>query len=423
MFEPGEETVDLKAKKKDPLPIGWFALFTPDDAMQHDRGLYIRRRGLLIGIGVLVLAAAWGMAQSPEFVEKIYAEGFGQSVGRGLAYVSSVVPTSVAEVFVVLAALWFFGIAARAAWHVGWRKRRAINAIACGGLHFGAFASITLALFYVLWGLNYARAPLIERQGWDEQNIAAVSRKAQQEELDALCVELVQATNDFYLLAMGSEDYGAPSAPTADIVIIDGAIDVAYTRVGEELKLHESFGVSRGRAKPVAASFVMDNLHIGGFYFPWTGEANFNRNQPWCVIPHVIAHEKAHQRCITSEDEANFFGFLACINADEAYTRYSGYLFAQRQLLNELAKFDESRVAELVAQRHPGVQRDVNDLRAYWQKLSTGVSGKIGDASSAVNNTYLDLNQVEGGIESYRMSANLIIVYARKSGGLVSRKQ
>ena len=418
MFQDGEETVNMKGggEKNQPLPIGWFALFTPSDAMPRDRGLYIKRRGLIILLGLVALAITWGCGQSAEFVENVYAAGFGQSIGRGLGAVTGVLPTSVAELLLFVVGAWFLVVTARAAWHVGWRRRRALNAIACGGLHFGAFASIALALFYVFWGLNYFRAPLIERAQWQPYT---TSRDDEVEELERLCLEMVLATNVSYQAATGSEDYGAPSTPKADPAVLDGEIEVGYQRVQQDLGLDESFAVTRARAKPVALSGAMNLLQISGFYFPWTGEANYNRLQPGCSIPFVIAHEKAHQRCITSEDEANFFGFLACVRSDDPYVRYAGYLFAQRQLLNELFKIDPEAAKELLKKRLPGVQRDVDDLRAYWQQFEQGVAGEVGKASEAVNDAYLKTNGVKGGVQSYRMSAKLLIVYARKAGTLV----
>lgn len=417
MLGPGEETKAMHDEdRKDPLPIGWFALFTPSDAMPKDRGLYVKRRMILMAIGLVVLGACWGLAQSDEFVEKVYVEGFGQSVGRGLAAVSGVLPTSMAEVMVVLVLGWFVFLWARASWYVARRKRRVLNALACGGLHLGAFAAVALSLFYVFWGLNYARAPLIERQGWQAQAAPPESREAQVEELEALSRQMVIATNQRYVGALGTDDYGVPSAARAEMSYINASIDRGYTEIQNRLNLHKSFAASRGTAKPVALSELMNYLQIGGFYFPWTGEANYNHLLPGCTLPFIIAHEKAHQRCITSEDEANFFAYLACIHSDDAFVQYSGYLFAQRQLLSELIKLDRERALEILAMRLPGVQRDVDAIWAYWARYEEGVAKQVGEASRAVNDAYLKANKVEGGVQSYRMSAKLLIVYSRKEG-------
>ena len=194
---------------------------------------------------------------------------------------------------------------------------------------------------------------------------------------------------------------------------VDKAIEEAYVRVAGRLGLNRLFAASRGRAKPVTASIVMSHLLISGVYTPWTGEANYNRNPPKCFLPHTIAHEKAHQRCVTSEDEANFFGYLVCAYSDEPYVRYSGYLAAQRRLLGELGKYDRKGARALVAKRLPGVQRDVDAGRAYVKRYS----GKISKAGSKVNNAYLKANRVKGGIRSYQMCTRLMVLFSRLNGG------
>ncbi len=405
--------------KGNPLPIGWFALFTPDDAMPKDRGLYVKRRGLTVVLGVVVILICWGLGQSQGFAENVFARGFGQYVGRGLATVTGVQPTSAGELLIVLVAGWALFLWARASWYVIRRKRRALNALACGGLKVGAFGAILIALFYVLWGINYFRPGIIERQDWQAHAQPPADRAAQVAELSQLCEALVAATNAEYRTAMGSEDYGVPSQPLAEMRALDGEIEKAFALVEKDLALEEGFGAPRAPAKPVAASVLMDYLQIGGFYFPWTGEANYHRLQPVSSIPFVIAHEKAHQRCVTSEDEANFIGFAACVRCSDPYVRYSGYLFAQRQLLGELYGLDAKRAQELVQRRYAGVQRDVNHVNEYWARFDKGVAGAVGEVSTAVNHAYLTANQVEGGVQSYRMSSKLLIVYARKMGGIV----
>lgn len=412
MGEPGE-TTNFR-NPKDPLPFGVFALFTPDEAMEKDRPPRLKRRGLVILVCLALMGASWAAAQSAEFVENVYAQGLGQSMARGLAFVSGFVPTSLAEVVLLAACAYLFLPGFVAALHVFQRKRRILNAIAGGFFRFWAFAAVVALTFYLAWGLNYARSPLPQRLGWKavETPSGDAEYARQTDELARLCAQLVQAANDNYMQAMGSEDFGRPSFPPADSLAFEDALDRGFERVQRRLALEESFAVSRGRAKPVAASILMCYLGIGGFYFPWTGEANYNRLLPAFTQPQIIAHEKAHQRGITSEDEANFLGYLACISSDDAYSRYSGYLFGQRQLLAELYRRDAPRAQALLKQRLPGVQRDVDYLRAWWQQYE----GAAQEVSASVNDAYLKSQGVKGGVASYAASQSLIILFARNNG-------
>jgi hypothetical protein len=413
MSNAGEETKDMQQGKNKPLPIGWFALFTPSDAMPKDRGLYAKRRGIIIAAGLVITAICWGLGQSSDFVESVYAAHLTHPISRGLAAVSGLLVTSVAEALVIIFAAWFLFLWLRACVHVIRRKRRALNAVAGGALHLGAFASVVAATFFVLWGLNYSRPPLPERMNWEAHTEPPSDRQAQADELYHLADYLVESTNVAYNTAMGAPDYGTPSAPAGDWVALNAAIDQGFEVLAEDLRFEAGFEKPRGLAKPMTLSALMNYLHIGGFYFPWTGEANFSRLQPGCVLPFVIAHEKAHQRGVASEDEANFIGFAACIRSDDPYVRYSGYLFAQRQILGALMRVDAERGTELLRQRLPGVQRDVDDMHGFWETYTKGVAGVTGEVSRVVNDTYLKANRVEGGVENYGMSTQLIIVYYR----------
>ena len=66
---------------------------------------------------------------------------------------------------------------------------------------------------------------------------------------------------------------------------------------------------------------------------------------------------------------------------------------------------------------------DVDNLRAYWQRFDQGVAGEVGKASHAVNDVYLKTNGVRGGVESYQLSAKLLIVYAKKRGTLIWKQE
>jgi len=86
---------------------------------------------------------------------------------------------------------------------------------------------------------------------------------------------------------------------------------------------------------------------------------------------------------------------------------------ANRQMVLELARLDTELALQITRARLPGVQRDIEDSRDYWQRFQ----GRGTSLGSTVNNAFLRSNQVEGGIRSYSMSAFLFLAYARAHGG------
>jgi hypothetical protein len=376
--------------------------------------LHLRRRGLTILACVACLAALWGLAQSPAFVD-IYARTVGARIARGLSAITGVVPMSLAEILIggALVSVIVRSIALVVQAIRG--TRRLLNALAAAVLPIATAASVVVAFFYLAWGLNYARAPLADRLGWPPIERPADDRQNRQlaDEIAGLAGQLVDATNANYRQFAGRDDLERPSVRSDASPALDAVLESAYAGVQRRLGLEPAFAAARGRAKPIFASELMNELRLGGFYFPWTGEANYNRLEPASTLPHTIAHEKAHQRGIALEDEANFIGYLVCITSDDPYARYSGYLFAQRQLLNELAVRDLAGARALIARRLAGVQRDVDFSRAFWARYE-GAASRV---SERVNNTYLRSQGERRGTAAYAASKSLIVLFARHNGG------
>ena len=355
-------------------------------------------------------------SMAPGLVEQLYTGGYSVRLTTSLALATAHMPFSVFEVLLAVVGLWLLLPGIPALYRVVRKRRHFVNAMVCEGVRTLGFAGVAISVFYAVWGLNYARADLPERIGWDDSTLATLPRLGtaeDREELVALCTQLTFVTNFYYEQAMGTRDAGQHSRPRASIADLDRSLDVGYQRAAALLGMNASFARSRGPPKPVRASRLMSTLGIAGFYSPWTGEANYNREMPPHQLPLTIAHEKAHQRCVTSEDEANFMGYLACILSDDPYARYSGYLFAQGQLLRELLRVDPQAARAIMSLRYDGVQQDVYYGRMYWVVFR----GALQSASLAVNNAYLRANRVEGGLVSYQRSARLLVLFSRYNEG------
>lgn len=372
------------------------------------RPLKWRLRIWLASICLISLILMWLFGRYPDLVERFYVDPVGLRLSRIAASLTGWIPISVGELLLfALLAAFFFSLA------------RSLRLALRGERGWSIFLSRNLAdlllvllvgtsAFYLFWGLNHSRPALVERQGW--QPWEGVEAHQAKTELIESARQLVDAANRAYQTVQSG---AAPGGAPFRLEEIDRGVERGFRELSQRMKLPDTWTVERGPAKPLILSTLTSYLGISGLYSPWTGEANFNSMTPFSQLPHTIAHEKAHQRGIASEDEANFFGFLACAASDHPYVRYSGLLFAQGQLLFELSRISPRDALGLRERRLPGVRDDLIASGRFWRSYQ-GPARKV---SRAVNDSYLHAHGVVGGIDAYRLSSRLLLIEFRRQGG------
>ena len=153
----------------------------------------------------------------------------------------------------------------------------------------------------------------------------------------------------------------------------------------------------------------MSYTHITGVYTFFTGEANINITFPDYTIPYTAAHELAHQRGIAREDEANFVAYLVCIESDDGYIRYSGYINLLEYVMNALYRADSTLYSEFLGSLSADVRGEMRAYSAFFDKYRDSVASEI---SGVVNDTYLTI-QGTPGTASYGMVVDLAVAYYR----------
>jgi len=358
------------------------------------------RRIALLAAGPVAWAASAALGSAaPGLVESLYGGSLGAAVGFALARATGWIPVSVAEVL-----LAGFVVAELARLAEGLRRSPRSRRLARAVVLVARALSVVVALFYVVWGFHYARPTLPERAGWPTPEVDLAGRVA-------LAEAAVDRVNALYVRLHGTEDAGRPTAAPTDLAALDRALEISWRAIPDRVGLPETAGWDRGPVKPLLISPLLHRLGLSGFYFPFTGEANVNDDVPIVQRARVMSHEKAHQRGVGPEDEANFLGWLAAATADHLHARYAAASFASRQLIRTLPGEERER---LVARRVAGVQRDVNDLYAYW----VAARGPARTLSRRVNYAYLRSNRVAGGVDSYGRSVRLLLAYAALRGDL-----
>lgn len=169
-------------------------------------------------------------------------------------------------------------------------------------------------------------------------------------------------------------------------------------------------------AKAIHFSYVMSHQWILGIYYPFTMEANYNRDICPVNLPNTICHEYTHLKGNIFEDEANFLAFLACMQSDSADFRYSGYVQALEYMLDVAWEIDPE--GTIAAQVSPAVWEDLYEFvpEEYWEQEENELPDVIPeevveDVSATVLDANLKLNGVEDGSLSYGRMVDLLLDY------------
>ena len=178
----------------------------------------------------------------------------------------------------------------------------------------------------------------------------------------------------------------------------------AYASLSER---HSFIPGYKTRVKPILTKGAMSSARLLGIYTFFTGEANINIDYPDVNLPFTTAHEFAHQRGIIRENEANFVAFLVCIESEDDFIRYSGYLRLYEYVASSLYKTDKELYRELIS----GMSDSVRGELIYESKVSEQYAdGWIGKLSNKLNDFYLKMNGTEG-VVSYGLVTRLAVSY------------
>jgi len=144
-----------------------------------------------------------------------------------------------------------------------------------------------------------------------------------------------------------------------------------------------------------------------GFYFPFTGEANINVLAPRSQIPVIVHHEVAHQRGISSENEANFVAILAGIYSGNPLFEYSAFQMGYNYLADALNRAAPDLFREIHATLSDYVLADFADIRAYHERKNPTAQR----VTHAMNDAMLRTYGEESGILSYGEVVDLLVAY------------
>lgn len=334
-------------------------------------------------IVLLILVASVLAARFSVHIGEWYSVTIYPLISASLSWLASGIPFSLEEVVVVGASLLLiFIIIAGIRRGDGFRK---IIFRACEILLW------IYVWFYIGWGCNYYRESIYSRTG--------VERQVYDESVfNAFLSEYTDSLNASF-----------NDLPAGDLHVIQElmAKDVKDTYAS----LSETYGLSRPRQWQHPKRLLFNDLYssvgVMGFVGPFFCETQMNNDLLPAQIPFVYAHEYSHLLGVSSEDEANFWGYTVCIASDIPAVRYSGYFsLLPYVLVNASRVLSEEEYRILLSEIRPEILKQYSAQRDFWNSKYSKVLGKI---QTTVYDAFLKSNKVSSGTASYLEVIDMII--------------
>ena len=334
-------------------------------------------KAVLLSIILLCIAAALLIASKNigGFAEWYSVNIYSMITGT-IGRFTGAVPFSVAEAVVCILPL---GIVADI---VRCRKR-----LRTAFMHILLIASILFSLYAANCGINYHRNTFVDQE--------ALS--------DAMYTE--EQLADFCEYIAGRLEECGPSPDYPQDKELAEAARLSMSNLSEKYpSLRGYYPVPK---QLTFLSRAFSNMGVSGIYSPFTVEANINGEMPGMENPFTACHELSHLRGYMNEGEANYIGWLACIESDNPSFNRSGWLIGWMHAGGALRSIDPERYNKLCKRLPSYAVSEISDNDLFWSSHET----KASEVQDRVNDAYLKANDQKDGIQSYGMLTTLMLMY------------
>lgn len=339
--------------------------------------------GKAIKAGTVLAAIVCALAPvSPSLVERWYSTGVYPRIQQVMTPTSNLMPIALFDLLSIGAGLLVIVSLVRSVRQARRVRRWSIVLSTLGNIITGAAAAYLI--FLLVWGFNYRRVPMSQRLVLDRDAPGA-------EAVLALAQQSVGELNALYEAAHATGD----TAPWRDQQLRD-----AFDRV--QGFLTDAPRAVPGRLKPTIYGSYFRWTSVDGMVNPFALEVMANPDLLPMEQPFVAAHEWAHLAGYADESEANFVGWLTCLQGD-ARAKYSGWMFLYWQLSGDVSQGERAQLASLL---NAGPRRDIDDI---VERLRRGRWPLLQRSSWQLYDQYLKANRVEAGIRSYGLVVTLIL--------------
>jgi hypothetical protein len=332
---------------------------------------------------VVLAAAAASIPTPPGLVERFYSLRVYALLQRSMTTLSNSVPFALLDVLIVVVVGAWLALAVRDL--AGRQRGGMLRAVLHIGVRTTVWAAGLYLIFLFAWGLNYRRTPLVDKLPFDARAVTPNAARS----LALTAVEQLNALHD------AAHEAGWP-APDAT----DASLAASLARADREIG---GAGVAAvGRPKSTLLDWYFRLAAVDGMTDPYFLETLVSATLLPFERPFVIAHEWSHLAGLADEGDANFLGWLTCVQGAPP-AQYSGWLFLYSEVASGLARPVRAELAERL---DSGPRADLSAIRA---RLARQVDPRVLAVAHRVYDQYLKANRVKSGIESYDHFVELVL--------------
>lgn len=314
---------------------------------------------------------------------------------------SNLFPFSVGEVMIVLGIILVLAAVVIAIGLIFLRKKQGY--VGFVKIFYKVFAGIFVAVCIVMT----TNCTILYHCTTIDANPAVAYREYSAQELEILRNYIVERCNYYAKLMPRDEDGN---------IVYDG--DMQEEARKALWGISDDFPKLKGyypKVKTLMSSDLMSQAYIGGYYFPFSMEANANGNMYIANYPAVYCHELSHLHGYIYEDEANYLAYQACINSESDFFKYAGYLSVLVYVDNAYYDAIDQDIVYYMTQ--PEVDEQVWIDNAFltdeaWEEVEEDAilsTDTVDEISDDFTETTLNLNGVEEGMISYSLVVDLLL--------------
>lgn len=167
--------------------------------------------------------------------------------------------------------------------------------------------------------------------------------------------------------------------------------------------------------KEIYYSDIMTQQYLAGIYFPFSMEANYNKLMYISNMPSTICHELSHLKGYIRENEANYLSFVACIESDNEFIQYSGYLSVFYYLLDDIETYateeEKANMYKIDKRAYDDTIFVKDDVFNEIEEKSLVSTDTLSDATDKFIDSNLKINGVSSGMDNYNEVVRLLIFY------------